>query len=302
MQLLQRLVDYNKHIKLFVKLECLYNRRRRDIRMLIDTHCHLEFILSHEKIEKLSFYDIDLINTIVRSAHEKSVTKIITIGTDYQRSLLCTEIAQAIPSVYCTVGIHPCDAHEDWATDFEKIKKLVVNKEKNKIVGIGESGLDFYHPNFNVDRQKDVFTAHIELALQYDLALVVHTRSAIDETLALLNPYTKNNLKAVIHCFDQDWPLAQEIIKMNFLMGIGGIVTYPKNENLRTVVLNDQLNNIILETDAPFLPPQVIRGKQNEPAQVHTVAQYLANFLHWPYEMVAEKTTHNALKLFGSLL
>jgi TatD DNase family protein len=235
---------------------------------------------------------------IIEAAQEKKVTKIINIGVDYEKSLQSIQLAQNIPGVFAVVGIHPCDAQADWKLNFEKIKKLVAQKKEHKIVGIGETGLDFYHPGFVVERQEAVFRAHIELALEYNLALVVHTRNAIDETLKILQEYTNSSLTGVIHCFSENWSTAQQIIDMNFMLGIGGIITYPKNEYLRDVVRNDFLQNIVLETDAPFLPPQEIRGKQNSPAQVRTIADYIAELLEISWQEVATKTTTNAEKLF----
>ena len=172
-------------------------------------------------------------------------------------------------------------------------------KGSHKIVALGEIGLDFYHPGFDVKKQKEVFCAQIELALAHNLPIVVHSRNAIDETLAIIQTYQKNNLRGIIHCFSESLSIAYDIQKMHFMMGIAAIITYPKNQYLRDVVKEFELNNMVLETDAPFLPPQALRGKQNSPAEVRTIAEFIAQeVLDWSLEKVAEKTTSNAKQVF----
>lgn len=267
--------------------------------MLIDTHCHLDMMIKNSGPLTPTSENYQTVKAVIEAAENNNVLKIINIGTDYARSLQSVELSRLFPQVFCAVGIHPCDGTASWQDDFAHIKKLVADKEKNKIIGIGESGLDFYHPGFVVERQKDLFKAHIELALEHNLALVVHTRNAIDETLTVLQQYHNTPLRGVVHCFSEDWSVAQDIINMNFLIGIGGIITYPKNEYLRNVVINDKLEHIVLETDAPFLPPQQIRGKKNSPAEIKTIAEFIANLLDIDLQNVAKKTTINAHNLFG---
>ena len=196
------------------------------------------------------------------------------------------------------VGIHPNDCTENWRSDLEEIKKLITEKEKNKIYGIGECGLDFHYPDYNLQRQKDAFKAQIELALEHNLGLVVHTRDAAQETMRCLEEFKNANLRAVIHCFSEDQSFADFAITNNFLLGIGGIITYPKNNYLRDIVKKVTINNIVLETDAPFLPPQTMRGKQNHPQNIRLIADYIAQLCETDFETVAGVTTSNAEKLF----
>lgn len=266
--------------------------------MLIDTHCHLEMILQYPLITSLSQENYQTVANIIDEAHKQDVSKIVNISTTYERFLQGLTFAQKFSGVYVSAGIHPCDITAAWHEDLKKIKIFLAEKQKNKMVGIGETGLDFYHPGYNVAQQENVFRNHIELALEYDLALVVHTRNALDETLKIIQEYRANGLRGVIHCFSGDLATAREIQKLNFMMGIGGIITYPKNEDLRNVVKALNLQNIVLETDAPFLPPQHMRGKQNSPAHIKTIAQFCAELLNMDVAMVARMTSDNASSLF----
>lgn len=272
--------------------------------MLIDTHCHLEMMLQYPNqasllIPALSPEQYQTIQSVVNEAEKNFVKNLITIGTTYERSLQGISIAQKNPGVFTAIGIHPCDITPSWNEDLKKLKNLAAEKELHKIVGIGETGLDFYHPGFNVEQQKEVFRAQIEIALEYDLALVVHSRSAIDEVLKIIQEYQNTPLRGIIHCFSESLEIARDIQKLNFMMGIAAIITYPKNQYLRDIVREFELNNMVLETDSPFLPPQALRGKQNNPAQVRTVAEYIAKeIFDWPLNKIADKTTNNAKQVF----
>lgn len=172
-------------------------------------------------------------------------------------------------------------------------------KEENKIVGIGECGMDMHYPDYNLARQRDAFKAQIELALEHNLALVIHSRDAYDETLRILEEYKNNITHAVMHCFSYDQAYADTVTAWNFFLGIGGTVTYPKNNDLRSIVQNINLKHIVLETDAPFLPPQTMRGKQNHPQFIAIIAEYIAQLRGESFDAIANQTTDNALQLFG---
>ena len=159
-------------------------------------------------------------------------------------------------------------------------------------------GVVFGDPQYNIEQQKDGFKYQIELALENDLALVVHTRDAGEETLYCLEPYKDQGLRGTIHCFSENLTFAQQTLEWGFVLGIGGTVTYPKNDLLRSVVQAVGIESIILETDAPFLPPQIIRGKQNNPAQVRTIALYLADLLNLSLEEISNATTKNVQRIF----
>ncbi|MFA6066138.1 MAG: TatD family hydrolase [Candidatus Babeliaceae bacterium] len=267
--------------------------------MFIDTHCHINIIIKKDFDTYITSEDFQKSKKIIEEAEKKSVAKIINVATSLIESLNSIHLAVAYPQIYATVGIHPNDCTENWQQDFNEIKKLVQEKEKNKIHGIGECGLDFHYPDYTIQRQKDAFKAHIELALEHNLALVVHTRDAGEETLRSLEEFKNSPLRGVIHCFSETLLFAEYAINNNFLLGIGGTVTYPKNNTLREVVKAVDVNNIVLETDAPFLPPQSLRGKQNHPQNIPLIAEYIAQLCNTSLENVARTTTDNAIKLFN---
>jgi TatD DNase family protein len=266
--------------------------------MLIDTHCHMNMMIKKDfdtPLEKEMFKSAEI---IVQEAQKLSVDYIINVGTSVIESYNSILLAQHFPGVFAAIGIHPNDCTATWRHDLEKIKKWLLKKEENKIIAIGECGLDFHYPDYDIQRQKDAFKAQIELALEYDCALVVHTRDAHDETLRILEEYAKNILRATIHCFSEDLSFAQQAIAWGFVLGIGGTLTYPKNNLLREVVKKVGIEHIVLETDAPFLPPQIIRGKQNHPLYINALAHYIAELLGITQEEVARITSQNAQQIF----
>lgn len=265
--------------------------------MLIDTHCHLN-LLAHKN------FDVPLPDTFkeellpfIESAAARDVIKIINVGTNVIESKNCIQIAQAFDNCYSAVGIHPTDTNNMQKEDCGHIKNLVARKKENKIVAIGEVGLDYYHPH-DKNKQRDIFEFHINLALESELPLIIHTRNAHDEVLTILEYFKCPELQGVIHCFSEDENFAHKALDLNFMLGIGGTLTYPKNQHLRDIFASVPLESIVLETDAPFLAPQIIRGKQNTPEQINTIAHFLAELRQVSYETIAHQTTANAQELF----
>jgi len=263
----------------------------------IDTHCHLNMMVKKEFDRLLTPDELKKGSLIAQEAFHKGVTTIINVGTSIPESLNCISLAQSIDFCFAAIGIHPNDATPAWQTDFKELQKMLVNKEQNKIVAIGECGLDFHYPGYDKQRQYDVFKAQIELALTHERALIVHTRDAGQETLQVLEEY-KKEINGVIHCFSEQLDFAQTVIDWGFVIGIGGTITYPKNEYLRSVVTTIALDKIILETDAPFLPPQELRGKQNSPTNIPLIAQAIAQLRSTSIEEVSSTTTASAKTLF----
>jgi TatD DNase family protein len=266
--------------------------------MFIDTHCHLDMMVQRKNDKILSEDDFIMIERVLQESVDAGIGYIITIGTNLRDSIDSVRFAKRFDMVFATVGIHPCDCTFDWRRDFEQIKKMVREKDKHKIVGIGETGLDFYHKPFDSRRQKDVFKAHIELALSYDLPLVMHVRNAADEVLDVLQMY-KNDIKGVMHCFSQNKRFADVILKWGLYVGINAPITYPKNHALRELVVDLPLNKILLETDAPFLPPQKFRGKPNKPAYIPLFARVIADLKQIDLNELESVTTENACRLFN---
>lgn len=274
--------------------------------MLIDTHCHIN-ILAHLYTQGKAIFDVPLTTDdlvaaqqITKEALDAGIAYIINVGTSVIESHNCILIAQNCVNNFAVVGIHPNDCTSTWTKDIKVIEQQLQNKEKNKIVGIGECGLDYHYPDHNKKRQRDAFKTHIELALENNLPLVIHTRDAGDETLECLEEFKNEPLKGVFHCFSENQTFADYAInKLQFLLGIGGAVTYPNNNNLRKIVSTFGLNHLILETDAPYLAPQIVRGQRNHPKYIRAIAQYISTFLHQDIDIIASKTTKNAMHLFN---
>lgn len=267
--------------------------------MLIDTHCHINSIVKKTFDVPLEPINKQQAQQIVDEAYQQQVTTIINVGTSLIESNNCVTLAQWFANNYAVVGIHPNDCTTSWRDDIQALAQLLTQKEKFKIVGIGECGLDFHYPDYNVALQKDAFKAQIELALKHNLALVVHTRDAAEQTLRILEEYKNDIKRGIIHCFSESLAFAKQVIAWNFALGLGGTITYPKNNHLREVAQTVDLQHIVLETDAPFLPPQIMRGKQNSPASIKIIAEYLAQLRNISFEEVAQATTANAQRIFG---
>lgn len=267
--------------------------------MLVDTHCHINMMVKKNFDVPLTDSELNDADQIVNDAIAAGVTRIINVGTSYVESANSVRLAQRFNTVHATVGIHPNDCTSDWKNDFEKIKQLVTRKEDNKIVGIGECGIDRHYPDYNLQRQRDAFKAHIELALENELALVIHSRDAYDETLRELEEFKKDIKRGVMHCFSYDQNFADYVTQMGLMIGIDAPITYPKNNELRAIVQKINLTHIVLETDAPFLPPQKLRGHQNHPKYLVTVAEFIAEIRQQSLETISQQTTKNALELFA---
>jgi len=266
--------------------------------MFIDTHCHLNMMVEKRPEVLLSPENMQMIRKIISDIEAHHVAPLIAVGTSLNETRNVCRIAQEHEQVFAIAGIHPCDAKLGWEKEFADLKHYAQEREKYSVVGIGETGLDFYHKPFDMQRQIDMFKAHIELALTHDLPIIVHTRESGDEILRVLEQYS-GETRGIIHCFSQDISFAQTVIEWGWLLGIGGPITYPKNDSLREVVHTVGLSHIVLETDAPFLPPQQHRGKQNTPAYIPLIAQAVAECCEVPVEDVAQVTTKNARCLFA---
>jgi TatD DNase family protein len=271
--------------------------------MLIDTHCHINIMLrgyeTKSMYTQLTLDEKILAQTILQHADNHDVKIIINVGTDLIESITCIKLAQLYKNCYAIVGIHPNDATQYWKHDFNKIKAYVQEHQEHKIIGIGECGIDLHYEGYDLARQQDAFKAQIELALEHNLALSIHSRDAAQETFEIIDQYRKeDNFRGIMHCYAYDEGYAQEAIKSKLVLGIGGTLTYPKNEVLRAIVKNIKLTDIVLETDAPFLPPQTMRGQKNSPANIQVVAEYIAQLRNTSYENVADTTTATVKKMF----
>ena len=266
--------------------------------MFTDTHCHINIMIKKEFDVPMPQNFKELAQPIITQAQQAGISHIINVGTSVPESKNCIDLAQAFDRCYATIGTHPNDLKSDWKKDIAAYKKWLTAKETYKIVGIGEIGLDYHYPNYNKQMQYDGFRAQIELALEHDLPIVIHTRDAGGEVLEVLSEYKNDGVRGVIHCFSEDQDFANYALELNFILGIGGTLTYPKNNALREIFTLVPLNKIVLETDAPFLPPQQIRGQQNNPAQIATIAEFLAELRNTSKEKIAQTTQATVKNVF----
>lgn len=266
----------------------------------IDTHCHLNLLVNPEFNVPLREEDLESAQKYINQAQQNNVQIIINIGTGIIDTQNCIALAKRYQNLFVVAGLHPNDLTSNWQKEFAELEKLVKNKTENKIVGIGETGIDLYRTKEKLNLQIDSFKAHIELALAHDLAIIVHTRAAAQETLTVLEEYKNNLSHCIIHCYPYDIDFARTVTEFGCYLGVGGPITYPNNKQLPAVVQAISLEHIVLETDAPYLPPQHMRGQKNTPAQISVIAQEVARIKKISITVVAQQTTANAKKIFNT--
>jgi TatD DNase family protein len=254
--------------------------------VLVDSHCHLDFPALTE--------DRDAVLARARAA---GVGLMQTIGTRLTTFDQVIAIAEANADVYCSVGVHPHQAAEEPLAGADALLAWAAHP---RVIGIGESGLDYHYDHSPRAVQAAVFRTHIAAARQSGLPLIVHTREADDDTVDLLRAASAEGpLKGVIHCYSSSPELAFAAIEMGLYLGLGGILTFKRSDDLRATVRALPLERLLLETDAPYLAPEPFRGRRNEPAHVARVAAMLAEVRDLPLPEVAAATTANFFRLFA---
>ena len=248
--------------------------------MIFDTHTHLN----------MDIFKSDLDDVILTSKN-MGVTHILVIGMDHDANKRAIQIAEQHDHIYATVGIHPGSVNKDDKID---IRHLL---DHPKVVAIGECGLDYYWVKDNKDLQKKVFKHHIDLALETKLPLIIHSRDSFDDIYSMLIPH-KGKISGVFHCFSSNLDDAKKAVDLGFYVGIDGPITYKNNATLKEIVTHIDLDHLLVETDSPYLTPVPFRGKRNIPGYTTFVVQKIAEIKQVSAEMVADKTTQNAMKLF----
>ena len=251
--------------------------------MLVDTHVHL-----NSKKYK------DNLPQVISRAHEAGVELMIVVGFDHETNLRAIELAEKYPFIYATVGYHPTDARHVKPHDYEILSKQLKHE---KVVGIGECGLDFYWDKEYVDKQIEVFRKQIELSIEFDKPLVIHMRDASEATYNVLSEY--KNLKGIMHCYSGSPEMAKEFLKLGLHISLGGPVTFLNGRVPKEVAKMVPIDKLLIETDAPYLSPHPFRGKTNEPARVKLVAEEIARLRDVSYTSIAKTTANNAYKLFN---
>ncbi|MFA7419385.1 MAG: TatD family hydrolase [Melioribacteraceae bacterium] len=253
--------------------------------MFIDTHAHL-FYPNFEN-------DLD---QVIERAKNAGVDYMIVPGTDVATSVKAVELAEKYDCIYAAVGVHPHDS-KDW--DETYIPKLEELAQKKKVVAIGEIGLDYYYDFSPKEKQIAAFKDQIELAQKLKLPIIVHNRDANDDVMNIIRSYKDSGLRAQFHCFAGSVENARELVEMHHYISFPGNVTFKKMDSLRQVLSRVAIENLLLETDSPFMTPVPHRGERNEPALVKLVAEKFAEVHHLTVEDVGRTTSANVYKLFG---
>ncbi len=251
--------------------------------MLIDSHCHLDFPELAARLDE-----------VLARMRENQVTHALCVSVNMEDFPQVLALAEAHEQLYASVGVHP-----DYPDVTEpSVDELVRLAQHPKIVAIGETGLDYYRLTGDLEWQRQRFRNHIQAAKKSAKPLIIHTRSAADDTLRIMQAEGAQEAGGVMHCFTETWEVAQAALDMGFYISFSGIVTFKNAKALKEVAQKVPLDRMLIETDSPYLAPVPFRGKTNEPGLVKHVAEEIARLRGCTFEWIAENTTNNFIKLF----
>lgn len=253
---------------------------------LVDSHCHLDRL-------DLTRFDSNL-DAVLNDARQRGVKHFLCIGISADNAEVVRELARRYPDVDCSVGVHPLDLQQEWQPDLDW---LLAQVNQPEVIAVGETGLDYYYQQENAKLQQQSFALHLEAARITGKPVIVHSREARADTIALLAqadlPHT-----GVMHCFTEDWDMARKALDLGYYISFSGIVTFRNADMLREVALKVPADRILVETDAPYLAPVPHRGKPNYPGNVADVAAFLAQLRQVDYAEFTAQTTANFKRLF----
>ena len=252
--------------------------------MLVDSHCHLDF----------PELQADFPGVLERM-RANGVTHALTISTTLETFPAVRDVARAQPNLWCTAGVHPDERRDGREATLEE---LLAMADDPKVVGIGETGLDYYRVEGDTGWQRERFRTHIRAARRCAKPLVIHTRSSAEDTLRIMREEGATEVGGVMHCFTETWEVAEAAMALGFLISFSGIVTFKNAQALREVAIRVPLERMLVETDSPYLAPVPHRGKTNQPAFVKHVAEEIARLRGIAFEEVAAATTRNFFALF----
>ena len=254
--------------------------------MLVDSHCHLDFPDFAEELDE-----------VVARAHQAGVAVMQTICTRITKFDEVKNLAERYENIWCSVGVHPHNVESEGIVGPETIVDLASHP---KVIGIGETGLDFFYDHSPRDEQRQSFRNHIAAARETSLPLIVHTRDADADTMDILeDEMGKGAFPGLIHCFSTSRELAERSLDIGFSISISGILTFKKAQELRDIAADISLDRLLVETDSPYLAPMPFRGKRNEPSYVSKTAALLAELKAVSESEIADQTTDNFFKLFN---
>lgn len=250
--------------------------------ILVDTHAH---------IDEESFAE-DFDEMLLR-AYANDVKYVVNIGANMDESRVSIELADKYESIYATVGVHPHDVDE---VDDKALDQLAAWCSHDKVVAVGEIGLDYFRSQTSKEMQSRAFAAQLDVARQMHMPVSIHDRDAHGDTMRMLKNEGKG-INGILHCFSGSWEMAKELIKMDYCIAIGGAVTFKNAAKLPEIAANIPLEYLLLETDCPYLAPHPHRGTRNEPANIRLIAEFIANLRGITLEELAAATTANAARI-----
>ena len=251
---------------------------------LIDSHCHIP-LLSEDMT----------VNDILSNAKENDISHMLCVAIDLEGSPNIIELAKKHEMVSASVGIHPNTELDKEAS----VDDIVALASDAVVVGVGETGLDYFRSEGDLEWQRDRFRTHIAAAKELKKPLIIHTREAKEDVIKILKEEGADSVGGVMHCFVEDWETAQAAMDLNFLISFSGIVTFKNAKDLQAVAKQVPLEKMLVETDSPYLAPVPFRGKTNQPAYVRHVAEFIANLKEIDFDEVAKQTSKNYIKLFN---
>lgn len=256
--------------------------------LLVDSHCHIDLI----DYEKLGGDP----EQAVATAQENGVGHMLCVSVNLEQYPAMRETVKDMPNVFVSVGVHP---NESEGKD-PSIEELVELAADDKVVAIGETGLDYFRSEGDLEWQRERFRRHIAAAKQTGKPLIIHSREARDDTIKVLREEHAEEIGGVMHCFAEDWEMAEQAMALGFYISFSGIVTFKSATTLQDVARRVPLNRMLVETDSPWLAPIPYRGKTNQPAYVRHVAEYVAELRGDSYENIARASTENFFTLFNT--
>ena len=254
--------------------------------MLVDSHCHLDRVA-------LDHYD-GRFDQFVNETLESGIGHMLCVSIDLESWPAMVELVEPYPQISISVGVHPNDKERREPT----IEELVELSHTPKVVAIGETGLDYFHGEGDLDWQRDRFRRHIRAAVAAQKPLIIHTRQARSDTIGIMREEGADKAGGVMHCFTEDWPMAQQALELGFYVSFSGIITFRNAADLREVVKQVPMDRLLIETDSPYLAPIPFRGKPNQPRYVEKVAECVAELKGMTAQAVAEQTAENFFRCF----
>jgi len=254
---------------------------------LVDSHCHLDRLQPDKAFSSLEQQ--------IKHTQKSGVSHMLNVSIDLDNVKQVIKIARDNANIFASVGVHPSEVGKHKFT----VQDLVNLARHEKVIAIGETGLDYHYENTDKERQQECFRQHIQAAIKTTLPLIIHTRDARKDTIAIMREKQAEITGGVMHCFTESWEMAKQALDMGFYISFSGIITFKNADSLREVAKKVPLERVLVETDAPYLAPEPHRGKPNQPLYVKHVAEKLAQIHNLSLDTIAQQTNRNFFTLFA---